>query len=94
MVLHPLASLIYSQIEDIYLTGGIEMTRTLLDLDEELLNEATTALGTSTKKETVTVALRNAVDESRKRRAAALERLQEIADRGGFDFDRLDELDE
>ncbi|MEO3746680.1 type II toxin-antitoxin system VapB family antitoxin [Plantactinospora sp. B5E13] len=69
------------------------MAKTLLDLDEELLAEATAALGTSTKRETVTEALRQAVESSRERRQRALADLQEVADEGGFQFDRLDELD-
>jgi Arc/MetJ family transcription regulator len=70
------------------------MTKTLLDLDENLLAEAGAALGTSTKKETVTRALQQAADEGRARRAKGLERLLTIADAGGFDYDRLDEVDE
>lgn len=69
------------------------MAKTLLDVDEELLAEATTALGTSTKKDTVNSALRFAVEETRARRERALAQLQQIADEGGLDFDRLDELD-
>ena len=69
------------------------MAKTLLDLDEDLLAEATAALGTTTKKETVTEALRQAVESSRERRQRALADLQEVADTGGFDFDQLDELD-
>ncbi|MDY7085591.1 type II toxin-antitoxin system VapB family antitoxin [Catellatospora sp. NPDC049133] len=70
------------------------MAKTLLDVDEDLLSEATTALGTSTKKDTVNSALRFAVDEIRARRERALAELQRIADDGGFDFDKLDELDQ
>ncbi|GAA0229418.1 type II toxin-antitoxin system VapB family antitoxin [Cryptosporangium japonicum] len=70
------------------------MAKTLLDVDEELLAEATTALGTATKKDTVNSALRLAVEESRARRERALTELQQVADEGGFDFDRLDELDQ
>ncbi|MGH3681077.1 MAG: type II toxin-antitoxin system VapB family antitoxin [Natronosporangium sp.] len=69
------------------------MAKTLLDLDEELLAEATIALGASTKKDTVTRALQSAVETSRARRARALAALQQIAAEGGFDFDLLDELD-
>lgn len=69
------------------------MAKTLLDVDEELLAEAMTALGTSTKKDTVNRALQFAVEETRARREKALAELQSIADDGGFDFDRLDELD-
>jgi Arc/MetJ family transcription regulator len=69
------------------------MAKTLVDVDDDLLTEASTALGTSTKKDTINEALRQAVDASRERRRRALEDLQRIADEGGFDFDRLDELD-
>lgn len=70
------------------------MAKTLIDVDEDLLAEASTALGTSTKKDTVNEALRQAVDLSRARRRRALESLRRIADEGGFDFDRLPELDQ
>jgi Arc/MetJ family transcription regulator len=60
------------------------VAKTLLDLDEDLLAEATAALGTCTKRETVTEALRQAVESSRERRQRALADLQEIADSGGF----------
>jgi Arc/MetJ family transcription regulator len=69
------------------------MAKTLVDVDDELLEEATTALGTVTKKDTINEALRKVVDESRARRAQALENLQQIADEGGFNFELLDELD-
>jgi Arc/MetJ family transcription regulator len=69
------------------------MAKTLLDVDEELLAEATAALGATTKKDTVNGALRFVVEQSRARRERALAALQEIADDGGFDFDRLDDLD-
>jgi len=70
------------------------MAKTLLDVDEDLLAEATTALGTATKKDTVNSALRFAVEETRARREKALESLQRIANGGGFDFDKVDELDQ
>jgi Arc/MetJ family transcription regulator len=70
------------------------MAKTLLDVDEELLAEATTALGTTTKKDTVNEALRQAVEVSRERRRAGLAALRRIADEGGFDFQRLAELDQ
>jgi Arc/MetJ family transcription regulator len=69
------------------------MAKTLLDLDEDLLAEATTALGTSTKRDTVTKALRAAIETSRARRERALADLQQVAAEGGFDFDLLEELD-
>jgi len=70
------------------------MVKTLIDLDEELLAEATVALGTTTKKDTVTAALTRIVEEARARRLRALEQLRIAADEGAFDFDRLAELDE
>lgn len=69
------------------------MAKTLIDVDEDLLTEAMTALGTATKKDTVNEALRKVVGESRSRRTQALQNLQRIADEGGFNFDLLDELD-
>ena len=69
------------------------MSKTLVDIDDELLEEATTALGTGTKKDTINEALRKVVNERRERRAQALENLQRIADEGGFNFELLDELD-
>ena len=70
------------------------MAKTLLDVDEELLAEASTALGTSTKKDTVNEALRQAVEASRERRRRARENLQRLADEGAIDFDRIAALDE
>jgi Arc/MetJ family transcription regulator len=72
----------------------VAVAKTLIDVDEELLAEATTALGTVSKKDTVNAALRQAVETSRERRRRALEDLQRIADEGGFDFDKIAELDE
>lgn len=69
------------------------MAKTLLDLDEDLLAEATSALGTSTKRDTVTKALRAVIETSRARRERALADLQQVAAEGGFDFDLLEELD-
>jgi Arc/MetJ family transcription regulator len=70
------------------------VAKTLVDIDDELLDEATTALGTATKKDTVNEALRQAVELSRERRRRALENLQQMADEGAFAFDRIAELDE
>lgn len=69
------------------------MTKTLIDLDDDLLAEASTALGTETKKDTVTKALEYAVEVTRERRRQALQRLRQITDEGGFNFDLLPELD-
>ena len=70
------------------------MAKTLLDLDENLLAEAAAALGTATKKDTVTVALQKVTENARVRRAAAMEDLLATADAGGFDYDRLEDLDQ
>lgn len=59
------------------------MTKTLIDIDEELLAEAAIAFGTRTKKDTVNAALRDGVE--RKKRALALARLAARADAGDFD---------
>jgi Arc/MetJ family transcription regulator len=69
------------------------VAKTLIDVDEDLLAEATSALGTATKKDTINEALRQAVEASRERRRRGLAALRRIADEGGLDFDRLDELD-
>lgn len=69
------------------------MSKTLIDIDDDLLAEAAIALGTGTKKDTVTQALQHTVDEARARRERALERLQQLADEGAFNFDLLPELD-
>jgi Arc/MetJ family transcription regulator len=70
------------------------MAKTLIDIDDELLDEATTALGTATKKDTVNEALRQAVETSRQRRQRAREDLERMADEGAFDFDKIASLDE
>ena len=70
------------------------MAKTLIDIDDELLDEATAALGMATKKDTVNAALRQVVDISRERRRQAREDLQRMADEGQFDFDKIAELDE
>jgi Arc/MetJ family transcription regulator len=71
----------------------VPVAKTLIDVDEDLLAEAKTALGTATKKDTVNEALRQAAETSRERRRRGLITLRRIADEGGFDLDRLDELD-
>jgi Arc/MetJ family transcription regulator len=71
----------------------VAMTKTLLDLDEDVLREAGVALGTATKKDTVTRALQTAIEARRAGRRRTLADLQRVADEGGFDFDLYDELD-
>lgn len=69
------------------------MSKTLIDIDDALLAEAALALGTGTKKDTVTQSLQHTVDEARAKRREALRHLQAMAADGAFDFDKLDELD-
>ena len=62
---------------------GVVVTKSLIDLDDEALEEAAVLFGTKTKKDTVNTALREAAQ--RLRRARALARLTEIAATGQFD---------
>lgn len=62
----------------------------MIDLDEEALAEAAKVLGTTTKKDTVNKALREAV--ARLRRIDAIREAQAMAARGEIDLDFLDDL--
>lgn len=64
------------------------MTRTVIDLDDQLVADVAKALGTSTKKETVNTALREVLEN--RRRALALTRLRAAAE-GAFDLDLLED---
>lgn len=59
------------------------MAKVLIDVDEEALAEASSLLGTKTKKDTVNTALRESVQ--RLRRANALAALAERGEGGEFD---------
>ncbi|MGQ4616926.1 type II toxin-antitoxin system VapB family antitoxin [Nocardia sp. R7R-8] len=63
------------------------MTRTVIDLDDQLVADVSKALGTGTKKETVNAALREVLQT--RRRALALTRLQDAVADGAFDLDAL-----
>jgi len=63
------------------------MSRTVIDLDDELVADVARALGTRTKKDTVNTALREVLES--RRRAVALTRLREAAADGGFDLELL-----
>jgi Arc/MetJ family transcription regulator len=52
------------------------VTKTLIDIDDELLTSAGAALGTSTKRATVEAALREVLD--RRHRLAALDQLRDM----------------
>ncbi|MEV0373447.1 type II toxin-antitoxin system VapB family antitoxin [Streptomyces sp. NPDC050636] len=60
------------------------MTKMLIDIDDEALEQAAKVFGTKTKKDTVNTALREVTQQIK--RARALERLGEMADRGDFDM--------
>lgn len=59
------------------------MTKVLVDVDDAALAEASTLLGTKTKKDTINTALRETAQ--RLRRAHALARLGELGESGAFD---------
>ncbi|MEV6325075.1 MULTISPECIES: type II toxin-antitoxin system VapB family antitoxin [Nocardia] len=65
------------------------MTRTVIDLDDQLVADVSKALGTGTKKETVNAALREVLET--RRRALALTRLQDAVADGAFDLDVLED---
>ncbi|MEU9100347.1 type II toxin-antitoxin system VapB family antitoxin [Streptomyces sp. NPDC048361] len=65
------------------------MSRTVIDLDDELLTEVAKALGTGTKKETVNTALREVLEN--RRRALALTRLRAAAGEGAFDLETFED---
>ena len=63
------------------------MSRTVIDLDDDLVAEVAQALGTRTKKQTVNTALREVLEN--RRRAMALTRLREATADGAFDLTLL-----
>jgi Arc/MetJ family transcription regulator len=65
------------------------MSRTVIDLDDELVAEVARALGTRTKKDTVNTALREVLEN--RRRAVALTRLREATEEDAFDLELLDD---
>jgi Arc/MetJ family transcription regulator len=65
------------------------VSRTVIDLDDELVAVVAKALGTSTKKETVNSALREVLEY--RRRALALTRLRAAAEDGAFDLDLFED---
>ena len=65
------------------------MSRTVIDLDDDLVDAVARALGTRTKKDTVNTALREVLEN--RRRAVALTRLREAAGDGAFDLALLED---
>jgi Arc/MetJ family transcription regulator len=60
------------------------MSRTVIDLDDDLVSSVARELGTSTKKDTVNAALREVLQN--RRRALALTRLRDAVSDGAFDL--------
>ena len=65
------------------------MSRTVIDLDDDLVADVARELGTRTKKDTVNAALREVLQH--RRRAVALTRLREAAEDGAFDLALLED---
>ncbi|MFJ9906150.1 type II toxin-antitoxin system VapB family antitoxin [Streptomyces sp. NPDC101152] len=63
------------------------MSRTVIDLDDEALEEAARELGTSTKRDTINTALREVT--ARYRRLRALDEARELVAEGALDIDLL-----
>jgi Arc/MetJ family transcription regulator len=60
------------------------VSRTVIDLDDDMLANVARALGTRTKKDTVNAALREVLEN--RRRALALTKLREATADGAFDL--------
>ena len=60
------------------------MSRTVIDLDDDMLADVAQALGTRTKKDTVNAALREVLES--RRRALALTKLRQATADGAFDL--------
>ena len=63
------------------------MSRTVIDLDDDLVTSVAKELGTTTKKDTVNAALREVLEN--RRRALALTRLRDAATDGALDLSLL-----
>jgi Arc/MetJ family transcription regulator len=60
------------------------VSRTVIDLDDDMLADVALALGTRTKKDTVNAALREVLEN--RRRALALTKLRQATADGAFDL--------
>jgi Arc/MetJ family transcription regulator len=70
------------------------MTRTVIDVDDEMLTRAQRSLGTSTKRDTVNAALELAAAIDADRRAIVLRSFRELLDRLDTDLIEQDEADD
>jgi Arc/MetJ family transcription regulator len=68
-------------------TKAALMSRTLIDVDDDLLADVAQELGTTTKKDTVNRALQEVLEH--RRRALALTRLRDSVNDGAFDLVEL-----
>jgi Arc/MetJ family transcription regulator len=76
--------LVCAKIQRIY---TVEMKRTVIEIDEDLLAEATEILRAATMKEAVNEALRFVVTEKRRRQSEAIESLGDWFAQNPFDKD-------
>ncbi len=68
-----------TRLYEVYLVYTARMTKHLVDIDEDRLGAARAELGTTTIKATVNEALRLATSERKRRVAAALDVLADVA---------------
>ena len=66
------------------ISKGRAVSRTVIDLDDDMLADVARALGTRTKKDTVNAALREVLEN--RRRALALTKLRQATADGAFDL--------
>jgi len=70
------------------------MTRTVIDIDDEMLTRAQRSLGTGTKRDTVNAALELASAIDADRRAQALDSFRELLGRLDLDLIEQDEAED
>jgi hypothetical protein len=70
------------------------MSRTVIDIDEEMLTRAQRSLGTSTKRDTVNAALELAAAIDADRRARVLESFRSLLERLDVDVIEQEEADD
>lgn len=66
------------------------MSKTLIDVDDELLAKAMSATHSTTKKEAVNKALALSIEADREKRIRALRAMQQMADEGLLDFSEFE----
>jgi len=81
------------QGEEVTMTEIVTKQDSEASVDEELLAEAQRHLGGASEVEAINAALDLFVEHWRERRRQAFDRLQAMAEEGGFDFAAIDEAD-